>query len=107
MDTPYNNVSPGYSRSVFELDLVDQVVDRVENGHAHFRYRHSVLATKPRVLFDPSNSKHMKDFARFVKHNTWGDGCSYLLEDPYGDIPTMIRAKIADYYIAKYIQKVK
>jgi hypothetical protein len=45
-------------------------------------YRQSVLAPKPRVLFDPRNRKHMLDFARFVKYNNWKDGCNYYLEDP-------------------------
>ena len=68
-------------------------------------YRQSVLAPKPRVLFDPRNRKHMLDFARFVKYNNWRDGCNYYLEDPYSDIPTMIRAKIADAVAASYMEK--
>lgn len=69
-------------------------------------YRSSVLAPKPRVTFDPSNKKHMLDFARFVKYNTWKDGCSYYLEDPYSDIPTMIRAKIANFAVCGLTEKV-
>ena len=69
-------------------------------------YRHSVLAPKERVQFDPRNRKHMVDFARFVKYNTWKDGCSYFLEDPFTDIPTMIRCKIADYTLSKLVEKV-
>lgn len=69
-------------------------------------YRRSVLAPKPRIQFDPSNEKHMLDFARFVKYNNWKDGCSYFLEDPYTDIPAMVRAKIADYALSKFMGKV-
>jgi len=69
-------------------------------------YRKSAFAPKPRIAFDPKNRKHMLDFARFVKYNTWKDGCSYYLEDPYSDIPTMIRAKIADYVVAGLTEKV-
>jgi hypothetical protein len=69
-------------------------------------YRRSVLAPKERVKFDPRNRKHMIDFARFVKYNTWRDGCSYFLEDPYTDIPSMIRAKIADHTLSKLVEKV-
>jgi len=69
-------------------------------------YRRSVLAPKPRVAFNASNSKHMLDFARFVKYNSWTNGCSYFLEDPYTDIPTMIRAKIADHTLSKLVEKV-
>jgi hypothetical protein len=47
----------------------------------------------------------MVDFAKFIKYNSWKDGCSYFLEDPYVDIPTMIRAKIADNAIAQYMEK--
>jgi len=54
-------------------------------------YRRSVLAP---------------DFARFVKYNSWREGCSYYLEDPYTDIPSMIRAKIADYTLSKLVEKV-
>lgn len=69
-------------------------------------YRRSVLAPKERVQFDPSNKKHMLDFARFVKYNGWKNGCSYFLEDPYTDIPSMIRAKIADHTLSKLVEKV-
>ena len=69
-------------------------------------YRRSVLAPKPRVAFDPGNRKHMIDFARFVKYNSWTNGCSYFLEDPFTDIPTMIRAKIADHTLSKLVEKV-
>jgi hypothetical protein len=69
-------------------------------------YRKSVLAPKPRVLFDPRNKNHMLDFAKFVKYNSWRDGCSYYMEDPYSDIPTMIRAKIADFVVANLTEKV-
>ena len=69
-------------------------------------YRKCVLAPKPRIEFDPSNRKHMLDFAKFVKYNNWRDGCSYYLEDPFSDIPTMIRAKIADSVVASLAEKV-
>jgi hypothetical protein len=48
----------------------------------------------------------MIDFARFVKYNSWTNGCSYFLEDPFTDIPTMIRAKIADHTLSKLVEKV-
>ena len=69
-------------------------------------YRRSVLAPRARVPFDPRNRNHMLDFARFVKYNCWKGGCSYYLEDPYTDIPSMIRAKIADYTLSKLVEKV-
>ena len=69
-------------------------------------YRRSFLASRIRVAFNPSNKQHMLDFARFVKYNTWKNGCSYFLEDPYTDIPTMIRAKIATAVVASFAEKV-
>lgn len=69
-------------------------------------YRKSVLAPRERVLFNPRNRKHMLDFAKFVKYNSWRDGCMYYLEDPHTDIPTMIRAKIADAVVLTYAEKV-
>lgn len=69
-------------------------------------YRRSLLALKERVHFDPRNRKHMLDFAKFVKYNGWKNGCAYFLEDPFTDIPTMIRAKIADYTLSKLVEKV-
>ena len=69
-------------------------------------YHHSILASKTKVSFDPSNKKHMLDFAKFVKYNGWRNGCSYVLEDPFTDIPTMIRFKIADYTLSKLVEKV-
>jgi hypothetical protein len=48
----------------------------------------------------------MLDFAKFVKYNSWRDGCSYFLEDPFTDIPTMIRFKIAEYTLSKLVEKV-
>jgi hypothetical protein len=69
-------------------------------------YRGSVLTPRDRIQFDPSNKQHMLDFARFVKYNHWDNGCQYFLEDPYSDIPSMIRAKIADYTLSKLVEKV-
>ena len=69
-------------------------------------YRRTIPAPKVRVLFNPRDRKHMLDFARFVKYNNWKDGCAYYLEDPYTDIPTMIRAKIADAVVGSFAEKV-
>lgn len=70
------------------------------------RYRKSSLIFKQRVQFNPANRKHMLDFAKFVKYNNWKDGCSYFLEDPYSDIPAMIQAKIAEFTVSRYLEKV-
>lgn len=70
------------------------------------QYHKTTLIPKPRIEFDPSNKKHILDFARFVKYNGWKNGCQYYLEDPFSDIPTMIRYKIAEYSINKLVEKV-
>jgi len=69
-------------------------------------YRKTNFIPKARVVFDPSNNAHMVDFARFIKYNGWKDGCSYFLEDPFTDIPSMIYSKIANYTLTKYMEKV-
>jgi hypothetical protein len=69
-------------------------------------YRKTTIVPRTRVAFDPSNPAHMLDFAKFVKYNGWKDGCSYLLEDPFTDIPSMIYSKIANYTLTKYMEKV-
>ena len=69
-------------------------------------YRKTTLVPRTRVVFDPSNNAHMVDFAKFVKYNGWKNGCSYFLEDPFTDIPTMIRSKIADHTLSKIVEKV-
>ena len=69
-------------------------------------YRKSSLIPKTRVVFDPANTTHMLDFAKFVRYNNWKDGCSYYLEDPFTDIPTMIYSKIANHTLTKFMEKV-
>lgn len=66
-------------------------------------YRKTILTARERVLFDPSNKNHIKDYAKFIKHNNWKDGCNYLLEEPYYDIPTMIHDKIVKHYLAPFM----
>lgn len=58
-------------------------------------YRVKVYNPRPRVVFDPSNHEHRLDYAKFLKYNGWKEGCPFLLEEPYEDIPTMINAKLA------------
>lgn len=59
-------------------------------------YRLKHYNPRPRVPFNPSNHEHRLDYASFLKYNGWKDGCPFLLEDPYEDIPTMINAKITE-----------
>ena len=58
----------------------------------------------PREAFDPTNKKHLKDYAYFVQHSNWKDGCNYILEPPFEDIPSMINSKLINHFLAKYMQ---
>lgn len=69
-------------------------------------FRKSVLNVRPRISFDPANTEHRLDFAEFIKYNNWRSGCRFLLEDPYEDIPSMIKDKLISYYIADLIDRV-
>lgn len=54
-----------------------------------------ILATKPRVLFDVNDKKHLDAFAKYVKNNGWGkDCCPFVLEEPWLSIPDMIKDRI-------------
>lgn len=66
-------------------------------------YRKSSIAPRARVLFDAYNEEHLKDYAQFLKLHNWKNGCGYLLEDPYEDIPTMINAKVVSRFLATYM----
>jgi len=66
-------------------------------------YRKSVLTPRAREIFDPTNKDHLIDYAQFLKHSSWINGCNYLLEDPFEDIPSMINAKVVEHFLAKYM----
>lgn len=66
-------------------------------------YRKRALAPRAREIFDPSNKDHLIDYAQFIKHYNWKNGCGYLLEDPFEDIPSMINYKIVEHFLAKYM----
>jgi hypothetical protein len=61
---------------------------------------------RARVQFDPSNTEHLLDYAEFLKYNNWRRGCRFLLEEPYPDIPTMIRRKLAMHFMRPYVDQV-
>lgn len=67
-------------------------------------YRKSVLSVRPRVAFDPNNREHQLDFAEFLKYNNWRTGCRFMLEDPYEDIPSMIKDKLIAYYMSDMLR---
>lgn len=59
-------------------------------------YRAKSYNPKPRIIFDPNCYQHRLAYAIYLRYNGWRDGCPFLLEDPYEDIPTMINAKITE-----------
>lgn len=58
-----------------------------------------VLKPKKLVKFDPNNVEHVKAFQYFITKNNWKEGCPFELEQPYLDVPTMIKDKITRHYI--------
>ena len=67
-------------------------------------YRKSAISLAPRVVFNPANRKHLKEYALFVKTKNWQNGCNFLLEDPYTDIPSMINEKVV-FHLLKPLMK--
>ncbi len=80
----------------------------IESGFTN-NYRASLLHRfiKPRELFDPTNKKHIKEYALFLKTQRWKNNCPFYLEDPYTDIPAMINAKLAMHFLRKHVDSVK
>lgn len=68
-------------------------------------YSNSKLMTKPRILFDPNNKDHVRDYARFVHTSNWKNGCQYLLEQPFHDIPAMINNKLIRHFLKPYMNQ--
>lgn len=67
-------------------------------------YYESVLKPRERIHFDPSNKDHVQDYANFLKNANWKEGCKYLLEQPYQDIPSMINNKLIRHFLNPYIK---
>lgn len=68
--------------------------------------RKRVYNPTPRIEFNPANKQHRLDYARFIKYNNWKDGCRYLLEEPYMDIPTMINDKLVNHYLKPMMENI-
>lgn len=48
-----------------------------------------------KVLFDVDNKAHVELFKGFMVNSKWGsDGCKFLLEEPYTNVPRMIEEKL-------------
>jgi len=46
-----------------------------------------------KYLFDPKNHYHLKLFKYFLNEKKWGAPCPFLLEEPYLNIPDMLKDK--------------
>lgn len=70
-------------------------------------YNKKIYLLPSRIIFDPGNREHLLDYAEYLKYNNWKrTGCRFLLEDPFTDIPSMIRFKVISYFMQQYIDQV-
>lgn len=54
------------------------------------------------INFDPSNKQHRDWYARFERNKTWGScPVRFFVSDDHGDLLTMIREKLINYYLHK------
>ena len=59
-----------------------------------------VSARAPRVVFDPANVAHRKEYQQYQKTGKWSGGCQFKLEWPYLTIPAQCERRLLDFYIA-------
>jgi hypothetical protein len=57
-----------------------------------FLNQHQLLTNEKRI-FNPKNKKDIDTFKSFILKNRWGDPCPFLLEEPYLNIPDMLKDK--------------
>ncbi len=57
---------------------------------------------KMKIEFNPGNPEHLQDYYEFRKNRRWRNGCSYILEFPYLDMPSMINSKIVDHFLKEF-----
>lgn len=56
--------------------------------------------TKIRRHFDVNNKKDVDVYRKFLTNSGWGsDGCPFLLEEPFDNIPVMIDNKLIRYFL--------
>ena len=54
------------------------------------------------MSFDVKNKQHRRWYYEFVKNNTWGRcPVRFIIADDHGDLLTMIRTKLNEYYVQK------
>ena len=57
-----------------------------------FLKQHQALKNT-KFLFDPKNEYHVTLFKYFLNENRWGSPCPFLLEEPWLNIPDMLKDK--------------
>lgn len=63
-------------------------------------------AGRPWVNFDPNNRDHRRWFAIFQRTGTWGScPVRFIIADDSGDLLTMIRHRLIDYYVNREFKK--
>ena len=67
-----------------------------------------LLNCRPGAVFDATNKEHRQAYYNFATKSTW-KGCPYtfVLEEGYSTIPSMITAKMADYYMEQEFKRPK
>lgn len=54
-----------------------------------------------RRRFDPSNQNDLLELKYFLENRKWKDGCPFLVEFPWEDIPAMCKDKYATYMLSQ------
>ena len=66
------------------------------------------MNVRPVVTFDPSNAAHRRAVNTYIRTGGWGAvPMRFLLENPYLDIPTMVSARLLDYYMGREFKQVE
>ena len=58
-----------------------------------------------KIKFDPDNKDHVMQYAHFMKHGSWENGCKFTLEAPFFNIPTMVQYKLMNMFMKKYLDR--
>jgi hypothetical protein len=55
---------------------------------------------RSRVQFDPSDKAHLAELRFFMANGKWQNGCPFLLEHPYLEIPAMCYQRVTEHSLA-------
>jgi len=57
--------------------------------------------------FNPTSSTDLAQYKGFMETGSWANGCPFILEWPYHDVPTMIKQRIVERHLNTIISTVK